>query len=39
MKITVTKIQFLYIALAFIILSMILSGFMELSKTDYSITI
>lgn len=39
MKLTITKTPFLYIAWAFVILSMFLSGFIEISKTDYSITI
>ncbi len=39
MKLTITKTPFLYIAWAFVILSMFLSGFMEVSKTDYSITV
>ena len=39
MKLTITKIPFLYIAWAFVIISMFLSGFIEFSKTDYSITI
>lgn len=39
MKLTITKTPFLYIAWAFVILSMFLSGFMEVSKTDYSVTI
>lgn len=39
MKLTITKTPFLYIAWAFVILSMFLSGFMEVSRTDYSITI
>lgn len=39
MKLTITKTPFLYITWAFVILSMFLSGFIEISKTDYSITI